>query len=81
MLEKVLLLQPEELGAAGQLLDAEVSKVNKQLGAPAGVDGQYAEAWQNALSEMIYLPAQKRYGRIASSTNSDKVESLQVSVI
>lgn len=43
------------------------------------MDDQAVEAWQNALSEMIYLPAQKRYGRIASATNSDKVESLQVS--
>ena len=73
------MLQPEELEAAGQLLDAEVSKVNKQLGLPAAMDEQYIEAWQNALGEMIYLPSQKRYGRIASATNSDKVESLQVS--
>ena len=73
------LLQPEELEAAGQLLDAEVSRVNKQLGLPTGVDEQYIEAWQNALNEMIYLPSQKRYGRIASATNSDKIESLQVS--
>ena len=71
-------LQPEELGAAGQLLDAEVKKVNTQLGLSTGADERFAEAWQNALSEMIYLPSQRRYSRIASATNSDKVESLQV---
>lgn len=70
--------QAEELGAARQLLDSEVAKVSKQVGYQAVVDSQYVEAWQNALSEMIYLPSQKRYSRIASATNSDKVESLQV---
>ena len=72
------LLQSEELESSRQLLNMEVARVSKQLGHKAGVDEQFVEAWQNALSEMIYLPSQKRYGRIASATNSDKVESLQV---
>lgn len=66
------------MSAAASLLGAEVSRISKQVGHRADVDEQYVEAWHNALSEMIYLPSQKRYGRIASATNSDKIESLQV---
>lgn len=71
-------MQAEELEAAANLLKAEVAGIGKQLGHRAEVGDQYVEAWHNALSEMIYLPSQKRHGRIASATNSDKVESLQV---
>ena len=48
------------------------------MGHGGGVDKEFVEAWRSALGEMIYLPSQQRYGRIASATNSDKVESLQV---
>ena len=48
------------------------------MGHGGGVDEEFVEAWRSALGEMIYLPSQQRYGRIASATNSDKVESLQV---
>ena len=61
------------------MLAEEVRRVNKQVGHTPQADGQFLEAWRNAMSEMIYLPAQQRYGRIASATNSDKVDSLQVS--
>jgi hypothetical protein len=71
-------LQLDQLDAAAGLLAEEVNKVNQQVGHSGVLDGQFVEAWRNAMSEMIYLPAQKRYGRIASATNSDKVDSLQV---
>lgn len=71
-------MQAEELEAASQMLADEMSKLAKQTGHVAVVDEQSIEAWQNALSEMIYLPSQHRYGRIASATNSDKIDSLQV---
>ena len=61
------------------MLAGEVMRVNKQVGHTPQADGQFLEAWRNAMSEMIYLPSQQRYGRIASATNSDKVASLQVS--
>ena len=48
------------------------------MGHGGGVDEELVEAWRSALGEMIYLPSQQRYGRVASATNSDKVESLQV---
>jgi len=71
-------VQLEQLQAAAGLLAEEVKKVNQQVGHSGELDGQFVEAWRNAMSEMIYLPGQKRYGRIASATNSDKVDSLQV---
>jgi len=71
-------VQLEQLDAAAKLLAEEVKKVHQQVGHSAEADAQFLEAWQNAMSEMIYLPGQQRYGRIASATNSDKIASLQV---
>ena len=39
------------------------------------------DAWSSAVDEFIYVPNQQRYGRIASTTNSDKIESLQASFL
>ena len=72
------LVQLEELEEASALLKAETAAVHQQVGHDEVVDDEMVDAWSNAVSEWIYLPSQKRYGRIASATNSDKVESLQV---
>lgn len=72
-------MQTEELQEAAKLLEEETAEVHRIVGYDGAADDEFVEAWSNAISEWIYLPAQKRYGRIASATNSDKVQSLQVS--
>ena len=73
-----ILDQTEELDAARSLLSEELKAVNEAMGHNGEVDEEYVEAWKVAVNDMIYLPSQGRYGRGASATNSDKVESLQV---
>lgn len=63
------------------MLKAEITSIHEQVGHNESVDEDMVEAWENAVSEWIYLPSQKRYGRTAAATNSDKVESLQVCCI
>ena len=48
------------------------------MGQEADAPDEFEAAWAAAAADLIWLPAQKRYGRSASATNSDKVESLKV---
>lgn len=73
-----VILQADDLQKAAAILKEEIQAVHKQVGHDGTVDEEFMEAWTAALGEWIYLPSQKRYGRIASATNSDKVESLKV---
>lgn len=52
--------------------------LNRNLGHSGSTEQEDLDAWNSAISEFIYLPNQERYGRIASATNTDKIESLQV---
>ena len=61
------------------LVQEELMVVNQNLGHQSNVQEEDLEAWRSAVSEFLYLPSQERYGRIASATNSDKIESLQAS--
>ena len=72
-------MQPAELEEAKLLLQEELMDVNKAYKHEGDVSQEDIEVWRSAATEFIYLPSQQRYGRIASATNSDKIESLQVS--
>lgn len=73
-------LQAEDLERASELIKEEFQVVREVAGYDGSADKELEELWNAAFKEWIYSPSTKRYSRIASATNSDKVESLRVSL-
>jgi pre-mRNA-splicing factor CDC5/CEF1 len=38
---------------------------------------EYLEVWGAARRDVIWIPSQQRYGRAASATNSDRLDSIK----
>ena len=45
---------------------------------PVCAEPDYMAAWESVARDIIYVPAQQRYTRAASATNSDRIASMQV---
>ena len=73
--------QTAQLEDAKLLLQEELMELNKEQKYDGSVTQEDLDAWSSAVDEFIYVPNQQRYGRIASTTNSDKIESLQASFL
>ena len=69
----------DELAEAKLLLAEEAMIVRSAMDHGSVSQEEYAEALSVATRDFIYLAASKRYGRSASATNTDRLESIKVS--
>ncbi len=64
-----------ELAAAAQLVAAEAATVKTAMGHD-GVDAsEYNDAWSAVNADVVWLPSKGVYGRAASATNSERLDS------
>ena len=66
-----------ELLEASQLIDDEASFVQEAMGHSDISQEEYREAWSTAVRDFIFLPMQHKYGRAASATNTDRLDSVR----
>ncbi|GBF97104.1 hypothetical protein Rsub_10115 [Raphidocelis subcapitata] len=66
-----------ELRDAAALVAAEVDFVRQAMGHDGLGEDEYSEAWAAASKDIVWLPAQKRYGRAAASTAAEKCDALR----
>lgn len=66
-----------ELLDAHQLIADETAFVQEAMGHSDTTEEEYREAWATAVRDFIYLPMQHKYGRAASATNTDRLDSVR----
>ena len=66
-----------ELLHASQLIADETAFVQEAMGHSDITQDEYREAWSTAVRDFIYLPMQHKYGRAASATNTDRLDSVR----
>lgn len=59
------------------LIAEEVQFVRDAMGHTDTTQEEYREAWSTAVRDFIYLPIQHKYGRAASATNTDRLDSVR----
>lgn len=69
--------EEQELKEAALLVAEEVEFLVDKMGQRNVAPEEYLEAWLNVRRDLIYLPQQKKYGRAASATNSDRLDSIK----
>lgn len=66
-----------ELLEAQQLIAEETAIVQEAMGHSDITQEEYKDAWATAVKDFIYLPMQHKYGRAASATNTDRLDSVR----
>ena len=66
-----------ELLEAQQLIAEETAIVQEAMGHSDISQEEYKDAWSTAVKDFIYLPMQHKYGRAASATNTDRLDSVR----
>ncbi len=66
-----------ELLEAQQLIAEETAVVQEAMGHSDVTQEEYKDAWSTAVKDFIYLPMQHKYGRAASATNTDRLDSVR----
>ncbi len=66
-----------ELLEAQQLIAEETGIVQEAMGHSDITQEEYKDAWSTAVKDFIYLPMQHKYGRAASATNTDRLDSVR----
>ena len=66
-----------EMQEAAFLIEEEVEHVREAMGHTGTTQEEYKEAWATAVRDFIYLPMQHKYGRAASATNTDRLDSVR----
>ncbi len=66
-----------ELLEAQELIAEETAIVQEAMGHSDITQEEYRDAWSTAVKDFIYLPMQHKYGRAASATNTDRLDSVR----
>lgn len=66
-----------ELLEAQELIAEETAIVQEAMGHSDITQEEYKDAWSTAVKDFIYLPMQHKYGRAASATNTDRLDSVR----
>ncbi|KAL3148491.1 hypothetical protein ABBQ38_013933 [Trebouxia sp. C0009 RCD-2024] len=66
-----------ELMDARQLVEDETAYVQNAMGHADISQEEFREAWSTTVKDFIYLPMQHKYGRAASATNTDRLDSVR----
>ena len=66
-----------ELMDAHQLIEDETAYVQNAMGHADISQEEFREAWSTTVKDFIYLPMQHKYGRAASATNTDRLDSVR----
>lgn len=74
-------LSEEDLAAALAVLQSETVHVRRAMGHEQVPEEEYMETWAAISRDFIYLPSRQRYDRSNSATNSDRLASLQASML
>lgn len=66
-----------ELMDAHQLIEDETAYVQNAMGHSDISQEEFRDAWSTTVKDFIYLPMQHKYGRAASATNTDRLDSVR----
>lgn len=66
-----------EMNEAQFMIEEEVELVREAMGHNDTTEEEYRDAWATAVRDFIYLPMQHKYGRAASATNTDRLDSVR----
>ena len=66
-----------ELMDAHQLIEDEATHVQNAMGHADISQEEFQDAWSTTVKDFIYLPMQHKYGRAASATNTDRLDSVR----
>lgn len=66
-----------ELKAAADLIRHEVHFLQHAYGHSATSADEYMDTWAAAHKDLIFIPSQRKFGRAASATTAEKVDSLR----
>ena len=66
-----------ELMDAHQLIEDETAYVQHAMGHADISQEEFRDAWSTTVKDFIYLPMQHKYGRAASATNTDRLDSVR----
>lgn len=69
--------EEEEMLDAQFMIAEEVELVREAMGHTETTQEEYKDAWATAVRDFIYLPMQHKYGRAASATNTDRLDSVR----
>ena len=69
--------EEEEMLDAQFMIAEEVEHVREAMGHTETTEEEYKDAWATAVRDFIYLPMQHKYGRAASATNTDRLDSVR----
>lgn len=70
--------EAEELAAAAAVLRKEAEYVRGAMGHGELALEEYEAVWQAVHKDLIYVPSKGRYERLASATNTERLEALKV---
>ena len=62
---------------ADLLIEEEIAHVQDAMGHADISQEEYRDAWSTTVKDFIYLPMQHKYGRAASATNTDRLDSVR----
>ena len=62
---------------AHQLIEDETAYVQDAMGHADISQEEFKDAWATTVKDFIYLPMQHKYGRAASATNTDRLDSVR----
>ena len=66
-----------DLAEAHQLIEDETGFVQDAMGHADISQEEFRDAWSTTVKDFIYLPMQHKYGRAASATNTDRLDSVR----
>ena len=69
--------EEDELAEARQLIEDETAYVQDAMGHADITQEEFRDAWSTTVKDFIYLPMQHKYGRAASATNTDRLDSVR----
>ena len=77
LLQSWHVFEESELLEAQKLIADETSFIQDAMGHSDVTQEEYRDAWSTAVRDFIFLPMQHKYGRAASATNTDRLDSVR----